>query len=355
MLKISGLSKAFGASHVLKHIDMQVDSGELVALLGPSGSGKTTLLRILAGFEDADTGEVRIDNRIVVHDRISVAPERRRIAMVFQDYALFPHLNVRENVAFGLPRSGDRSARVHEALEAVNMMDSINAMPHQLSGGQQQRIALARALAPGPQIVLMDEPFSNLDPALRAQVRADVRKIFRASGVTAILVTHDQEEALSIADRVAVLLDGALEQYDTPQAIYNQPTTEAVASFVGDAHFLPGTVREDGFETDGLGIVPLQPGTSTPGSPGTVMLRPELLSVHPVDTHIGVPAKVSHTVFFGRDQRLDLELASGQQVVARCGTETTFMPGEHVRVAVNRPLHLMPEGSSAGEDTLSIR
>lgn len=348
MLKISGVSKSFGSTQVIKNLSLQIADGEFVALLGPSGSGKTTLLRILAGFEDADAGEIRIGNRIVVQNNISVAPERRKVGMVFQDYALFPHLNVRENVAFGLPRSSARADLVKSALAAVDMLDWIDVMPHQLSGGQQQRIALARALAPQPGIVLLDEPFSNLDPALRAQVRADIRRIFKVAGATAVLVTHDQEEALSMADRVAVLLDGELRQFDSPQRIYQQPVTQDVARFVGDAHFLDGLIVENGIETV-LGVLPLEPHTSAAGARETVLLRPELVTLHPEADPDGGTARVSHVVFFGRDQVVEVIIDSGETIVARCPTHHLYTSGDRVHITVDHPLHLMPREDKEGE------
>ena len=341
MLHISGITKSFGSARVLQTIDLHIADGEFVALLGPSGSGKTTLLRIIAGFEDADAGEIRIGNRIVVQNDISVAPERRKVGMVFQDYALFPHLSVKENVAFGLPRSADRTGLVKIALTAVDMLDWIDAMPHQLSGGQQQRIALARALAPKPGIVLLDEPFSNLDPGLRAHVRADIRRIIRDAGATAILVTHDQEEALSMSDRVAVLLDGELRQYDSPQTVYQQPATEDVARFVGDAHFIEGVITADGIETE-IGILPIQGDDYQVGDEQTVMLRPESVTVEPAAAGTLSAPRVKNVVFFGKDQLLEIQLPSGLIIVARCPTHVLYSPGDPVQIKVMWPLHIMP-------------
>ncbi len=348
MLRISGITKSFGRAHVLKNIDLHIGDGEFVALLGPSGSGKTTLLRIIAGFEDADAGEIRIGNRIVVQNNLSVAPERRKVGMVFQDYALFPHLSVKDNVSFGLPRSADRAGLVKMALEAVDMLEWIDTMPHQLSGGQQQRIALARALAPKPGIVLLDEPFSNLDPGLRAHVRADIRRIIRDAGATAILVTHDQEEALSMSDRVAVLLDGELRQYDNPYTIYQQPTTEDVARFVGDAHFIEGVITGDGIETE-IGVLPIQGEGHEIGSTETVMLRPESVTVTPAPAGTLSSPRVKSVVFFGKDQLLEIQLPSGLIVVARCKTHVIHSPGDPVEIRVDWPLHVMPHHTQNGE------
>ena len=338
MLTVRNVRKAFGEHNVIAGIDLEVQEGELVALLGPSGSGKTTMLRLIAGFEDADAGEIRLGNRIVVHDGISVPPERRKIGMVFQDYALFPHLSVRENVAFGLPRSRRRDGRVREVLERVGLGPWIDQMPHLLSGGQQQRVALARALAPNPSIVLMDEPFSNLDPALRGQVRADVRRILQDAGVTAVLVTHDQEEALSIADRIAVLFDGRIVQIATPEDLYQRPISREVAAFIGEAQFLPGTASGGGVGTE-LGLLELlQPMEG----PVDVLVRPEMVALAPDAAAHRVTGTVATRRFFGRDQQVDVVLPSGTTVRARISTDHRFVAGQQVGVRVTRPAHAFP-------------
>lgn len=339
MLKISGVHKAFGDRVVINGIDLDVHQGEFVALLGPSGSGKTTMLRLIAGFEDADAGEIRLANRIVVHNAISVPPERRKIGMVFQDYALFPHLSVRDNVAFGLPRGRTRNDRVREVLERVGLGPWIDQMPHFLSGGQQQRVALARALAPNPSIVMLDEPFSNLDPALRHQVRADVRQILQEAGVTAILVTHDQEEALSIADRIAVMFNGRIAQFATPQDVYDRPVTREVAAFIGDAQFLPGTADGTLVETE-LGML-----DATMPAEGRVdiLIRPEMVALMPsTDGSTGVSGTVLSCTFFGRDQHVHIMLTSGTGITARIPTLHRFVTGDQVNVAVTRPVVTFP-------------
>jgi len=339
MLKISGLQKAFGNHVVIDGIDLEVEPGEFVALLGPSGSGKTTMLRLVAGFEDADGGEIRLANRILVHDGISVPPERRKIGMVFQDYALFPHLSVRENVAFGLPRGKQRNDQVEAVLQRVGLGPWIDQMPHFLSGGQQQRVALARALAPNPSIVMLDEPFSNLDPALRMQVRADVRQILRDAGVTAVLVTHDQEEALSIADRIAVLFDGKIAQYATPEEVYDRPASREVAAFIGDAQFLPGTATGERVET-ALGSLALaEPAEGDVD----VLIRPEMLRLSAdVDSGPGTSGTVRSRRFFGRDQQVDIELPDGTALTARVPTLRHYTEGERVSVSVDRPVLAFP-------------
>jgi iron(III) transport system ATP-binding protein len=340
MLTVKGIRKSFGDQLVIDGVDLEVRQGEFVALLGPSGSGKTTILRLIAGFEDADAGEIRLANRIVVHDSISVPPERRKIGMVFQDYALFPHLSVRDNVAFGLPRAKNRNDRVRDVLERVGLSPWIDQMPHFLSGGQQQRVALARALAPNPTIVMLDEPFSNLDPALRGQVRADVRRILQDAGVTAVLVTHDQEEALSIADRIAVMFHGRIVQFATPEDVYERPATRQVAAFIGDAQFLPGEASGSEVATE-IGrldmLEPLQ-------GPVDVLIRPEMIALTPYDEAPGaIAGLVTNRRFFGRDQQVDVTLPSGTPITARTATDRRFAGGQEVSITVTRPVLGFPK------------
>jgi iron(III) transport system ATP-binding protein len=275
-----GLRKRFGAVAALAGADLEVARGEIVALLGPSGCGKTTLLRAIAGFERPDEGRIELEGRVVCGDGAWVPPEARRVGMVFQDYALFPHLTVAANVGFGLPRGERRRGpRVAELLALVELDGLGERYPHELSGGQQQRVAFARALAPSPQIVLLDEPWSNLDPQLRADLRREVSAVLRPLGVTAILVTHDREEAFSVADRVALMRDGAIVQAGTPEELYFSPATRWAAEFVGAGNLLPGTVDERGIETP-LGRVP---GDCAPGHV-EVVVRPELVVLVP-DAH----------------------------------------------------------------------
>ena len=253
-LAVAGLDKRFGAHQVLADLSLDVPAGSLTAILGPSGSGKTTLLRVLAGFEHADAGTVRIGSAMADGPGVFLPPERRRIGYVPQEGSLFPHLTVAANVAFGLSRrtwGRDRRARrCAELLEAVGLGGLDRRYPHQLSGGQQQRVALARALAIAPEVVLLDEPFASLDANLRASVRADVQQLLKESGTTTVLVTHDQDEALSTADRVAVLRDGGIAQCAAPQELYCRPVDADMARFIGEANLIPGVlsrhVRADG-------------------------------------------------------------------------------------------------------------
>jgi iron(III) transport system ATP-binding protein len=283
-LEVTGLDKAFGAHPVLTGLDLGVPAGSLTAILGPSGSGKTTLLRVLAGFERAEAGTVRIGGAIVDGPGLHLAPELRRIGYVPQEGSLFPHLTVTANVGFGLRRRDRRAGRTAgDLLDAVGLGGLGQRYPHQLSGGQQQRVALARALAIQPAVVLLDEPFASLDAHMRASVRADVQQIFRDAGTTAVLVTHDQDEALSTADRVAVLRDGKIAQCAAPQELYDHPVDADLARFIGDANLIDGILGAGVVETI-LGRLPvLANGTAAPPpGPVTVLIRPEQVELQPV-------------------------------------------------------------------------
>jgi len=281
---VTSLHKAFGAHPVLTGLDLEVRAGSLTAILGPSGSGKTTLLRLLAGFERADAGTISIGDGLVDGPGAYVPPERRRIGYVPQEGSLFPHLTVAANVGFGLSARERRGGRVASMLELVGLGGLGRRYPHQLSGGQQQRVALARALAIEPAVVLLDEPFASLDAHLRASVRADVQEIFRRAGTTAILVTHDQDEALSMADRVAALRDGVIAQYAAPEDLYCRPVDADLARFVGDANLLEGVLDGRLVKTL-LGSLPLDSAAVDLGPAGqvTVLIRPEQLELAAAD------------------------------------------------------------------------
>ncbi len=271
-LSVRGVVKSFGATPVLRGVDLTVEQGSLAAVLGPSGCGKTTLLRLVAGFDRPDAGVIALDGCAVSAPDVFVAPERRRVGVVPQEGALFPHLTVGENVGFGLSRRERRGGRVGAMLDLVGLGGYADRMPAELSGGQQQRVALARALAPEPALVLLDEPFSALDTGLRQALREDVRTALRATGATAVLVTHDQQEALSMADVVAVMRDGTVAQAAAPSTLYTAPGDVGVATFVGEAVIIPATVC-DGVADTVLGAVPVR-GRSTSGT-GQVVVRPE--------------------------------------------------------------------------------
>ncbi len=311
----------------VKGLSLMVMPGEILVLLGPSGCGKTTTLRLIAGFEQPDAGTVRIEGHLVADRRQSVAPEKRRLGMVFQDYALFPHLTVAQNVAFGLhqaPRAA-RTARAQEVLALVGLTELAERYPHQLSGGQQQRVALARALAPRPAVILFDEPFSSLDADLRGQMRDEVRRILKDSGSTAVFVTHDQQEALLLGDRVAVMRKGYVEQIDTPDRIFHAPHNRFVAEFLGAADFLPATATADGLLTE-IGLLPaardLHPGLAV-----EVMVRPHDLQVQPLGGVTGAPPTghglITDATFIGENWLYQVRLSSGQRL--RCLAPHTQM------------------------------
>lgn len=275
------LNKSFAGKAIVKNFSLTVEPGTILALLGPSGCGKTTTLRLIAGFEKLDSGRIEVAGQIVDDGRRQLPPEKRRVGMVFQDYAIFPHLTVADNVTFGLGRGFDTPIRLAEMMILVGLPDVEDRMPHELSGGQQQRVALARALAPEPVILLLDEPFSNLDTSLRAQVRVEVRDLLKRSQATTIFVTHDQEEALFIGDKVAVMNEGRLEQVGSPQEVFHKPASRFVAEFIGETDFISGKVVANGIETP-LGIYAYHADLPL-GSAVEVSARPDDIKVLSVD------------------------------------------------------------------------
>ena len=321
---VRGVHKHFGGSNVLRGVDLDVPAGSLVALLGPSGCGKTTLLRTIAGLERPDSGHVTLGERTLVGDGMFVPAERRRIGMVFQDWALFPHLTVGRNVGFGLDRAERRGGRIEAALALVELTGLADRMPATLSGGQQQRVALARALANRPSALLLDEPFSNLDATLRVNIRAEVQRLLRDLSVTAVFVTHDQEEAFLLGDEVAVMLDGQIIQQGPPAAIYERPASRAVASFVGDANFIAGVASGDKAET-AVGPVPL---VSQLNGNVEVIVRPEQLTV--VD---GDRASVTSVEYYGHDAVSHVAFPDGTQLRIRVMAAPQHRPGDRVDVS----------------------
>jgi iron(III) transport system ATP-binding protein len=311
-------------------LSFTLESGRILALLGPSGCGKTTTLRLIAGFETPNEGQISIAGRTVADPArgIHVAPEARGVGVVFQDYALFPHLTVGQNIGFGLERASrsDRRARVAQVLGLVGLIDFSERYPHELSGGQQQRVAVARALAPAPALILLDEPFSNLDTDLRAQMRDEVEKILRATATTAIFVTHDQEEAFTIADQVGVLDQGRLEQLASPETIYHNPSTPFVAGFVGAADFLPGVVTAEGVATE-IGLFDGADGRA-PGDRVRVMIRPDDVTFVPDET---ADAVITRRYFRGSETLYCLDLPSGHRVHSSQPSSATFPIGLRVR------------------------
>ncbi|PBC82682.1 MULTISPECIES: ABC transporter ATP-binding protein [unclassified Streptomyces] len=315
---LKGLRRSFGATTALDGLDLEIASGEMVALLGPSGCGKTTALRIIAGFETADGGELTMDGQDVTH----VPAHRRGIGMVFQSYSLFPHMTAAQNIGYGLRVRGsaaaERAARAAQLLELVGLPGRQDHYPHQLSGGQQQRVALARALAVRPRVLLLDEPLSALDAKVRLSLREEIRRIQLELGITTVFVTHDQEEALSVADRVAVMQGGRLEQCAAPAELYERPATPFVAEFVGTMNRLPGTVRDGGVvELFGcrLPVHGAAPGGGA-GRAVEVLLRPEGLAVRTDAGAEGMSATVRVATFLGATTRLHLTTETGVRLKA---------------------------------------
>jgi iron(III) transport system ATP-binding protein len=333
-LRIQGLAKSFGAYPVLRRIDLAVPTGQLVAILGASGSGKTTLLRLVSGFERADDGTIEVGGVAVSGPGVHVPPERRNIGYVAQEGALFPHLSVAANIVFGLPRSLRRMRRkAEELLEMVGLPTSYAPRsPQELSGGEQQRVALARALAPAPRLVLLDEPFSALDAALRVETRQAVGAALVEAGATALLVTHDQSEALSMGQRIAVLRHGTLVQVATPEILYRSPVDAELAQFVGEAVLLPGAV-EGGYVTCALGRLPL--ADRVPDGIADVMVRPEQIRLvaHP---GAGVAqAEVLAVTYYGHDASVLLSLGGvAGTISARVSGHMAPQPGAEVGLNV---------------------
>ncbi len=343
VLELEGLIKRFPrqTAPALASLSLQLARGEILSCLGPSGCGKTTLLRAIAGFERLEAGSITIGGQRVSGPGCWQPPEGRQVGMVFQDYALFPHLRVAQNVGFGLqqqpPPAGETSAqRVAWVLELVGLAGLGDRYPHQLSGGQQQRVALARALAPRPSLILLDEPLSNLDVQVRLHLRQELRAILKAADTAAILVTHDQEEALSIADRVAVLRAGRLEQCATPETLYLQPATRFVAEFVTQANLLPAQGQGGKWQT-ALGVFDL-PGDAS--SPMLLVVRPEDLLLHADPQG---QAQILSREFLGREYRYHVKLDQGLSLVARAPAAKALAVGDRVRLGVlEANLRLLP-------------
>lgn len=336
-LVIRGVSHSYGNHRVLDDINLVVEQGSLTAVLGPSGGGKTTLLRLISGFEQPDAGEIEIAGRLVVSARgVSVPPEKRGVTIVPQEGSLFPHLTVAKNIAFGLRRvtDVDRNKRVAELLEMVGLSGYENRRPEELSGGMQQRVALARALAPSPDLILLDEPFSALDTSMREQVRDEVVAALRHAGATAVWVTHDQQEALSTADQVAVMLNGHIAQTADPVTLYRDPSRRDVAEFVGDAVVLRGTVLP-GAEVVHCGLGNLPIANTVNAGEVDVLLRPEqLVTAESESTSQGIGV-ATLSRFFGHDGIVVVELATGESVEMRLHAMNLPQPGDSVAVSVN--------------------
>ena len=336
LLDIQHISCAYGDHKVVDRLSFQLAPGSIACLLGPSGCGKTTVLRCVAGFEPLGGGRILLRGSEVSGPALHVAPELRRIGMVFQDYALFPHLDVAANVGFGLRGASQaaRAERVAELLATVGLAGRGGQYPHELSGGQQQRVALARALAPRPQLLLLDEPFSSLDVDLRERLALEVRSILRAEGVTAILVTHDQHEAFALADEIGVMHEGRIQQWDTPYNLYHRPCSRFVADFVGQGVLLPGRMQADGRIGIELGtLTPRNMGepAAAPGQAVSVLLRPDDV-VH--DDASPLRAEVAAKAFRGAEFLYTLKLASGAQVLALVPSHHNHAVGERIGIVL---------------------
>ena len=351
-LTLRELVVGYGGPPVVKGVDLDVPEKEFLAVLGASGSGKTTLLRSIAGHLRPTSGTIAVAGEIVAGPHTWVPPEKRKIGVVPQEGALFPHLDVAGNIAFGL--AGDRKQRherVDQMLEMVGLSGLAKARPHELSGGQQQRVALARALAPEPALILLDEPFSSLDASLRVDLRIQVRALLQQIGTTTILVTHDQEEALSLADRVAVMADGVLQQVDAPWAIYETPANLAVARFVGDLVELPVLAIDGRVARTSVGDVQLAGDViDIPAANSRVILRPEqlvLVAERPVSDDIDGPSRgtagvVEAISYHGHDSLTTVRLADATSIAVRAPGGAGVAPGDRVRVVVTGPGRLLP-------------
>ena len=332
LLAISGLRHAYGSNEVIKGLSFSLNKGTIGCLLGASGCGKTTVLRCIAGFEPVQAGEIWLNGQLVSRRGVLVPTEERHVGMVFQDYALFPHLTVAENIAFGL-RNGDRATpphRVDEVLEIVRLADLRAKYPDDLSGGQQQRVALARALAPRPDLLLLDEPFSNLDVDLRAELSVEVREILKQQNTTAILVTHDQHEAFNLADEIGLMRDGVIEQWDTPYRLYHEPSSRYVADFIGQGMFLPGTVLGDNRVKLELGVFQGNIPRDWPqGIVVDVLLRPDDI-LH--DDASPLQAQVLHKAFRGAEFLYTLQLPGGGRVLSLVPSHHNHAIGEKIGI-----------------------
>ena len=328
VIEIDGVSKRFGNASILRQVDLKVSAGAIIALLGPSGCGKTTLLRLISGLERPDKGRIALHGRVVAQNGVFIPPEKRGVGLVFQDYALFPQYRVAENVAFGLrtmPRH-EREEVVTASLARVDMTGYEERYPHELSGGQQQRVALARALAPNPGVLLLDEPFSNLDAALRRRLRIELGALLRSLSVTTVFVTHDQEEALGVADEVAVMATGRVEQVGTPREVYQSPATKHVASAVGEVNWVSGVGERGRFESV-LGEV----FGDGPDGPGELLVRPEHLVMKSDAGADGLAAVVKAVEFLGSETHALVD-ADGVLMSVRGRSQSHWQRGDRIRL-----------------------
>lgn len=333
-ITLVNVSKQFESADepAVRDVHLSVEPGEIVALLGPSGCGKTTTLRLIAGFERPDEGQITIAGDRVAGSNGFVSPDKRGVGMVFQDYALFPHLTVADNIAFGIGglAKQEKRARLDELLELTGLSSLAERFPHQLSGGQQQRVAMARALGPKPHVLLLDEPFSNLDTEMRLAMRIEVRDLLKSLGTTAVLVTHDQQEAMTVADRMAVMLHGRIEQIDVPEIVYHYPATRAVANFVGQGTFVPATIAGAIAESD-LGSFELEEQGAQ--EQVDLLIRPRDVSLEVDPDGIAV---ITARTFHGAETTYVIQLPCGVQLQSNQPSYVSISPGSRVRVRCNR-------------------
>mgnify|MGYP006192248899 FL=1 len=332
MLDLQNVAISYSGHTVVKDISFSLAKGQIGCLLGPSGCGKTTLLRAIAGFEPVATGNISLQQQVVSSDSLQQAPELRQVGMVFQDFALFPHLNVADNISFGLGHLSRpaRKAKVQQLLQLVGLPDLAKRHIYQLSGGQQQRVALARALAPQPKMLLLDEPFSSLDTELREGLAREIRHILQQLGITAVMVTHDQHEAFAMADMIGVMERGKLQQWATPAELYHQPANRFVADFIGRGVFLTGTVLDDHKMATSLGVFAM-PDTArfSPGSMVDVLVRPDDIVQ---DSSSDIKARVQSKAFRGSHTLYQLQLAGGETVLSLQLSHVNYDIGEQIGI-----------------------
>ncbi|HDS1736544.1 ABC transporter ATP-binding protein [Pseudomonas sp. BP8] len=332
LLNLRNLACGYGDTRIVQNLNLHLNAGDIGCLLGSSGCGKTTTLRAIAGFEPVHEGEIQLAGEVISRAGFTLSPEKRRIGMVFQDYALFPHLTVAQNIAFGISKHPAQAEVVAEMLELVKLGGLGGRYPHELSGGQQQRVALARALAPEPQLLLLDEPFSNLDVELRRRLSHEVRDILKSRGTSAILVTHDQEEAFAVSDHVGVFKEGRLEQWDTPYNLYHEPQTPFVASFIGQGYFIRGQmISHEAVNTELGELCGNRAYLMAPGSAVDVLLRPDDI-VHTPDS--ALRATIVGKSFLGASTLYRLQLATGSQLEAIFTSHIDHQVGQDVGIAV---------------------
>ena len=326
IIRARSVSKSYGSELVLSDFNLDVWNGAIVGVLGVSGSGKTTALRLIAGFEKPDSGIIEMREEIISSQEVYVPPEERNVGMVFQDYALFPHLDVKSNISFGLSKHQIKSGRLNEVIDMCNLNDYRNKLPQELSGGQQQRVALARALAPNPEVILLDEPFTSLDAHMARDLRDEVVTLLRETETTAIIVTHDQEEALSVCDVVSVLEDGKVIQSATPQEIYLNPISQTVANSVGDPNILKG------FSINGMVETSLGTFVSAYDGALDVSIRPECIELN-LDSDGSYVVK--ECTFYGHDQVISFQNSKGEVFRARSLPNTIYETGYKINIEIS--------------------